>query len=362
MRLGLFISLLIFAACGPPSSADGGVTAGQDAGGAGASDGGGLADAGSAIDAGPVTSDGGSRLGAPGDSTRTISGFPNRQYDLHIPSGYDGVTPLPVVLVLHGGGGDREIAKKTACPSADQSSANCFSPTADRKGFIVVYPDGTSGPAMKFRTWNAGGGDGGWQCVSGNACNAGIDEKAYFTALLTDLKGAVHYDEHRVFATGHSNGAAMSEALACELPDLIAGIAPVAGGNQYSTTRPCTAPTPVLEIHGTDDPCWPFDGGAISCADTNPGSKIGVTATLAGWTTRNGCSAGKVTTMLPDTTNDGTTVLRHAYNCPAGSEVELYEVIGGGHTWPSGSGGANAGTISTDISANQVILDFFAAH
>ena len=96
---------------------------------------------------------------------------------------------------------------------------------------------------------------------------------------------------------------------------------------------------------------------------SNPGSKIGVLDTLAGWTARNGCTHAQVATNLPDTTNDGTTVVKHAYACPAGSEVELYEIIGGGHTWPSGSvQGSTAGVISTDISANQVILDFFAAH
>lgn len=348
MRARLLISVFMSLGCGALPGIDAGIV-----------------DAGSSIDSGVLDAgpkDAGTSLGAPGNFTYAIAAFAAREYDVHVPTGYDGVTALPVVLVLHGGGGDKDIARKTTCPNGDLTSGKCLDVYADATGFIIVYPDGTGGPLLgKLKTWNAGGGDGGWQCVSGFACTSAVDEKSYFTALLAHLATKVHFDAKRVFATGHSNGAAMSQALACQLP--IAGIAPVAGGNQYSTTKPCTAPTPVLEIHGTADPCWLFDGGDQSCADTNPGSKISVAATLAGWRLRNGCSETEVTTSVPDTTNDGTTTTVHAYNCPAGREVVLYEVVGGGHTWPSGSvQGSNTGPISTDFSANEAMLTFFAAH
>ncbi len=377
--VGLVLTLTACPGLGP--AADGGFLedAGHDAGNsvdAGTADAGFAGDAG-AFDAGEAPPDAGG-LGDAGraydagierDFTRTPPLYRSdaagerRSYDVHVPASYDGRTPLPVVLVLHGGGGNRANALKTTCPNSNASSPECMSPIADAHGFVAVYPDGTGAPLLSnLRTWNAGGGDAGWQCVSGYACNKGIDEKAYFVDLLTDLHEVLNIDLKRVYATGHSNGAALSERLACEMPEYIAAIAPVAGGNQYATIKPCPVGKPVLEFHGTADPCWPFDGGAVSCADTNLGSKIGVRETLEGWAARNGCDAGIVTTALPDTTDDGTAVLRHQYNCPPGHDVELYEVIDGGHTWPGGSQVGDSGLVSTDISANRVMIEFFEAH
>jgi polyhydroxybutyrate depolymerase len=156
----------------------------------------------------------------------------------------------------------------------------------------------------------------------------------------------------------------MAERLACEMPEAIAGIAPNSAGNQYATTQPCASPKPVIEFHGTADPCWPFDGGTVSCADMRGGIKISVPDTVEGWRVRNGCQATSTTTALPDSTSDGTTVEKIVYDCPAGKEVVFYKITGGGHAWPSGSdsGSADHGPLCTDISANRIMLDFFAGH
>ena len=317
----------------------------------------GIPDAGAApedagVDAGPP-------LGTPGTTTRTLSAWPDRAYDLHIPAGYDGRTPLPLIVVLHGGGGNRSLARKTACPAGDTASPACLDALADARGFITVYPDGTPGPVLQaLRTFNAGGGADGWQCVSGPACTRGIDERAYFTELLADVQRAVHVDLTRLYATGFSNGAAMAHRLACELP--FSAVVSVAGGNQFSTTRPCARRASVVEIHGTADPCWSFDGGPNSCADMNPGDKLPVQQTMDGWRARNDCGS-VVDTAVPDTMNDGTTTTRRAASCDGGLEVVLYDVQHGGHTWPGGATSDN-GPTATDFSANEVLLDFFARH
>jgi polyhydroxybutyrate depolymerase len=228
----------------------------------------------------------------------------------------------------------------------------------------MVYPDGTgTALAPDLRTWNAGGGDGGWQCVSGNACSQGVDELGYFTDLLADLRTAFRIDGDHLFATGISNGGAMSQRLACTLAH-VAAIAPVAGANQYATTQPCSSPVPVLEIHGTQDPCWPYEGGEVSCLDSKPGAKIGVASSISGWVVRNGCEAAPSDVALPDTVNDGTSTVKHTYRCSRAA-LEFYEIADGGHTWPGGYqyfGPGLIGLTSQDFSANIVILDFFAAH
>jgi polyhydroxybutyrate depolymerase len=299
---------------------------------------------------------------------RTLTTFTDRSYEVRVPPTSDG-GQLPVLLMLHGGGGNREGAWTMSCPGGDAGSPDCLGAMALGEGFLVVTPEGTpqgSGPLLsRLRTWNAGGGDGGWQCVSGRACaDAAVDEALYFGLLLADLRSVTNADPQRVFATGLSNGAALSHRLACQVP-AVRAIASVAGGNQFATTERCPGRAAIIEVHGTDDPCWSFDGGPASCADANPGVKVSVPATMEGWATRNGCQLTRTTTLLADAgPGDPTTTLERRWNgCPAGLDVVLLEVTGGGHTWPRGAEPRNtsSGVVSQGISANRVMLDFFKA-
>ncbi|MFC1532770.1 PHB depolymerase family esterase [Thermodesulfobacteriota bacterium] len=56
-----------------------------------------------------------------------------RRYLVYIPPSYSKDIPIPVVLNFHGGGGNAERTKlKTK-----------MDVTADQKGFMVVYPEGS---------------------------------------------------------------------------------------------------------------------------------------------------------------------------------------------------------------------------
>lgn len=364
MKRLLLSSVLAWCACsGAPTEVDAGLDAGP--GDSGIVDAGTDAGVDAGVDAGLDAGepDGGTDAGqllGPGSSTQHARGYPSRPYDLQIPQSYDG-TPLPVIVLLHGGGGNPTEAEAITCPGGDAGSPECFLPLADARHFIVVSPSGTQIGPTQLRAWNSGGGDGGWQCVSSKPCTDGVDEKAYFTAVFDDLGQHVHFDAQHIYATGHSNGAAMSERLACEFPLAVKAIASVAGGNQYSTTQPCPAQAAVLELHGTADPCWEFDGGPASCADKNMGSKISVPQTIAFWQAHNGCTGGETVTPVPDTADDGTSSRVHRYDCPKGKEVVLVEILDGGHTWPGGSTTDN-GLTSHDFSGSKAILDFFQAH
>jgi polyhydroxybutyrate depolymerase len=76
-----------------------------------------------------------------GDSKNTIivDGV-EREYYVHAPESYDGSEPVPLVLALHGGGGNAEKMDKLTG----------FNDVADREGFIVVYPEGVN------KHWNDG--------------------------------------------------------------------------------------------------------------------------------------------------------------------------------------------------------------
>jgi len=137
-----------------------------------------------------------------------------RYYTLHVPPSYHGKRPFPVVLNFHGGGGNPKTQRHISRMDA----------SADRHGFIVVYPQGTNkkNKLIKGYTWNAGG-------CCGWAQENKVDDVAFTEALLDSLQADFSIDKKRVYATGISNGAIMSFRLACEMSDRIAAIAPIAG-------------------------------------------------------------------------------------------------------------------------------------
>ena len=146
----------------------------------------------------------------PGDHTRTLMmGEQKRTYLVHVPKDYDPKKPTPVVLALHG----------AAMNGPMMVWFSGLNTTADKSGFIVVYPSGTgTGP---FLTWNAGG-------FKGKMAEGKADDVAFIGKLLDDLSTVIKVDEKRVNACGMSNGGMMCYRLAAELSNRIAAVAPVA--------------------------------------------------------------------------------------------------------------------------------------
>ena len=165
----------------------------------------------------------------------------HREYILYIPSGFNNQQPAPVVFVFHGFGGD-------PLSLMDETG---FNQLADKNGFFVVYPRGTSA------SWNAGG-------CCGNAIAQNRDETAFVKQILVDLQTFAMIDPERVYATGISNGGMMSYRLACEMSDTFAAIAPVAGPLFYTPCEP-QEPVAVMHVHGPKlDSIVPFAGGTSS--------------------------------------------------------------------------------------------------
>ena len=281
----------------------------------------------------------------PGDHTRSVeSDGRTRSYIVHLPPSCDGSKPLPVVLAFHGGGSN-----------AKQMARFCgLNDKADEAGFIAVYPDGT-GRFERMLTWNAG------NCC-GYAMRNNVDDVAFVRTLLDDLGSAAKIDEDRVYATGMSNGAMISYRLASELSDRIAAIAPVAGPMGTETCNP-KRPVPVMHFHGTDDEFAAFQGGpgpkSISQIDF-----YSVEHSIEAWVKANGCPAKPTITKEPDRTDDGMTVTRKTYGPGgAGSEVILFIIEGGGHTWPGREPRIERlGKSTRDISANDLLWEFFRKH
>jgi polyhydroxybutyrate depolymerase len=281
-----------------------------------------------------------SRLSA-GDHVRSLE-FGNwpRPYLVHVPPSYDPARPTPVVLVLH-----------SAAMNASTMAKFCgLSEKSDRAGFVAVYLNGT-GSTPLFLYWDAGG-------VRGRPS----DDVGYVSKVLDDVATVVNVDPKRVFATGMSNGAMMCYRLAAELSDRIAAIAAVSGTMAIETCRP-TRPVSVLHFHGTKDGLCLY-GGPDERIPKNI-KFLSVDDSVRAWARVNGCPETPAVAELPDADgDDGTTVKRTVYGPgKGGSEVILYAIEGGGHTWPGRKPHMPfLGNSTKDISANDLIWEFFRKH
>lgn len=169
--------------------------------------------------------------------------------------------------------------------------------------FIVAYPEGlapgyapeawvASNPlvraffdtlrtvvASEGRSWNAG-------LCCGSASEAvppPTDEIAFFRKLIIYIQDVLAQEQNfvldmdRIYVTGMSNGGFMTHRVACEMSDIIAAVAPVAGpmfDNSYKRTalgfkgdesfrcKPKN-PIPLLQIHSKKDLVVPFQGNPL---------------------------------------------------------------------------------------------------
>ena len=123
----------------------------------------------------------------------------------------------------------------------------------------------------------------------------------------------------------------------------------------------------VLAIHGTKDPLVPWEGGIRGFAGKKLGRALSVADTFKYWKSHDQCPSKSVITYEPDKNpQDGTKVRKESYSgCKDETEVILYAIEGGGHTWPNGYQYLPellVGKTSKDIDANEVIWNFFKRH
>jgi polyhydroxybutyrate depolymerase len=277
------------------------------------------------------------------DEKRTIVvGSSTRQYLLHLPESrtYAGKR-APLVLVFHGGGGH----------AWNMPGFTHFDELADERNFIVAYPDSVAG------NWNDG------------REIAHTDDVAFVRALIDELEHSYPIDPQRVYATGISNGGFFSNRLACELTGKIAAVASVAATIPEPLVPMCgpSRPISVMYIHGTEDPLVPIDGGQVGFKRARArGYSISLAAAARFWRGQDQISSAPSATDLRDQVSDGTHVHREIWaGGKDGSEVVVYTIQGGGHTWPSGPQYLPkliVGKASGNLDATRIIWEFFQSH
>jgi len=163
-------------------------------------------------------------------------------YRLFVPSSYDGSKPFPLVIALHGMGGDENSY-------FDYYANGLFKEEAERHGYLVACPKGRNPASMYI----------------GDAERDVLD-------VMTEMMHAYRIDPDRVYLTGHSMGGFGTLSIAMNHPELFAAIAPVAGGVVSPEGLPKIARIPQLLVHGDADRTVPVERSRTIVA---AGKKLG---------------------------------------------------------------------------------------
>ena len=144
-----------------------------------------------------------------GDNNESItSGGESRTFIVHLPTGYTGSSPAPVILDFHPLGGT----------GSSQEGSSGWKAKCDSVGCIAVFPD--SSKTAGDNSWNAG------YCCD-NAEAKKIDDVQFARDIIKYLEANACVDPKRIYASGGSNGGGMTYRMACEAADVIAAVAPV---------------------------------------------------------------------------------------------------------------------------------------
>ena len=162
-----------------------------------------------------------------------VGGIP-RTWHIFFPSAYDGSTPLPLLVTLHGNGGYRP-------------ERNPWHYTAQRAGFIVLYPEAVS----PFQ-WN----------IWGIKTDQGApDDVAYLDYLLDEMLESYAVDRTRIYMHGQSMGDNMATYYAYKRGERLAALAVTSGPTLPSVAYHTDGthrfvpetPIPVARVHGELD-------------------------------------------------------------------------------------------------------------
>ncbi|MEX2483968.1 MAG: PHB depolymerase family esterase [Brumimicrobium sp.] len=255
-----------------------------------------------------------------------------REYRVYIPAVYDATENVPLIFNLHG----------YTSNAFEQENYGDFRSIADTANFIIVHPEGTE-DSFGEQWWNAFGS------------NQTADDVDFISTLIDSVSAEYMIDPNRIYSTGMSNGGFMSFELACSLGNRIAAVASVTGSMPVGKFTSCNAPkpTPIMQIHGTDDGTVPYNGNT---------SFEPIEDVVDFWVDQTNCNPTPTVTTMPDIdTGDGSTAERYLYTGgDQNTTIEHFKIQNGGHTWPGAP--VDIGVTNHDIDASVEIWRFFSQY
>ncbi|UWQ33446.1 polyhydroxybutyrate depolymerase [Leisingera sp. M527] len=176
----------------------------------------------------------------------------DRSYHVMEPEGWDGVTPLPVLLHFHG----------WARTGVNAQRSGRIGASTKRRGVLLVTPNG------RRKTWDF------WSPETGDV--------GFTNEVLRDVAKRYPVDAGRIYVSGYSYGSAMAWRYVCESGNHVAALLGIAGAFPPGETCP-EAPREVRHVHGVSDTVMPFP-------DDGPG---GQAVPMGLWRARLDCGAGQ---------------------------------------------------------------------
>jgi polyhydroxybutyrate depolymerase len=256
-----------------------------------------------------------------GETVHTIAvDGETRSYRLAVPKNVRARGPVPLVLLVHGFSSNADtFSSLTRLPARGAAD-----------GFLVATPDGA---------------DGRWQL------DAHGSDAAFLDAVVDELTSTYCVDLRNVHAAGMSLGSAFGLLYSCARQDEIASFVAVTVEFQLG----CSTPMSILAFHGTEDPLVPYQDGKIGAS--LPGPVRGTELNMADWAELGGCRPE------PRTRRIGSEVVRSAWSgCRGSTDVVLYTVEGGGHTWPGADPDRQVTRTTDQVDATAAGLAFFRRH
>ena len=153
-------------------------------------------------------------------------------YRVFVPTKYDAAKPMPLVVALHGMGGD-ENSYFTAYDNG------IVKREAEARGYLVVCPKGRGSASMYM----------------GEAERDVMD-------VIAAMRRDYNVDADRIYLTGHSMGGFGTWSIAPKYPDMFAALAPIAGGGMPSSLNKIRH-VPQIVIHGDNDPTVPVERSRV---------------------------------------------------------------------------------------------------
>ncbi len=244
-----------------------------------------------------------------------VAGGAEHDVRVYVPTTFDGGSRMPLVLNFHG----------FSSNGRQQAGLTGYEDLAEQEGFVVVQPTGvpSSGDPYGRNSWELADFD-----------DPGKDDLAFANALLDLLITDWCVDESSVYATGMSGGGLFTSRLVCDMADRIAAASSVAA-LAYSDSCDPERAVPFMAIHGTEDDRVPFDGdltgtwfenevfAQVLFSEPMPDQFAEFAAVM-------GCDP------QGERVQQSTDIYATTYRgCDDDVPLVFYEVVDGGHAWPS---------------------------
>lgn len=244
--------------------------------------------------------------------TMTHQGL-EREYYLYVPE--HPAENMPLVIMLHGYSQDAEDYR----PEMAQ--------TALKHGFALCVPQGWPAPLTGMKGWNV-------RYPKQEGMES--DDVRFVLDLAALLQEQLGVSPASTFLTGMSNGGEMCYIMAWKHPEAFRAYASVAGLTMAwlpDENRLPDARVPFMEIHGTEDRVSEWTGDPRG--EFGWGAYLSVPLAVGNIVAMNKCRYEEVTELpLLDPEAPSRQVILHRFlGGPENSEVRLYEVVGGSHSW-----------------------------